>query len=532
MHTSQLPAVALLITASSAGAFTLETVATDGCHERITRNALSRSGWPPGAVPPAPTPDDLVLAQNLQFHAPDNADAWTLALLLGVRDNDLEGVSPTDLPHLAAVQNGAGDQHDHCLRELGDKGSDGDLRALTACRLYILGELDEALGDGDLPDLQQTEPHAVDLAYSNPVLPLSRYPFHLGNASHALEDAFAHTFRTSDFHTVVSVLNYIGPNLDASYTPATDGSPHESAMDQCDDDDPAARARTEAATTAVSELYDALNRAGDRATRLQRVNAVLDRWLGYAPGCTSQNAWCGHVTPKAGCSAAGGVPALAAALMSLLRRRRRTAALAVTLLSCAASAQPSEPMPEDKAPAAVETPASQAPAPPADGVTGAAPANATEPDPRRWAVHVSTGISLDNPSAALTAGARLRVARRLWLGLDVELAPWLDPISGRAALGTADAFASALVVWTQLGPVDLRSTVSAGTSILLFDAEGGRAGSIGLFVGTSPVQLALHVTERLSLELAPEVMVAVPALKGVPLAYRQYRATCGLQWLL
>jgi uncharacterized protein (TIGR03382 family) len=545
---------AILITATAASGFSLDTVATVGCHERITANALKRSGWPLGQLAPTPADDDRVLAQNVQFHAPADADAWTLGLLIGVRDNDLGGSSPVDLPNLAAVQNGQHEQHDHCLRELGDKGADGDMKGLAACRAYIVDQVTTAIGDGDAPDLQQTEPHRVDLAYGDRQLPISRYAFHLGNASHALEDSFAHTFRTDDLRAVVSVFSYIGPNLDSAYEADVDGYPHQSSMDSCDEADPAANARAQAATTAVAELYDAVNQPGDRAARLERVNAVLDSWLAYQPGCTSENEYCGHVHPATGCSAAGGVPMLAALLGVLLRRRRMAVkglALASMLGAAAASAQTMTPAlspPADdvaqevpgggNAPMGGDGEAPQAgvgPAVPAGAnapaVDSAAPTTPVAPDFQRWGLRLATSVSIDNPSLALALGARFNPTRRLSLGVDVELAPWFDPISGHAALGTLDAFATAAFAWLQLGPVSLRSSLSAGTSVLLFDAMGAQKGSVGVFVGTSPVQIAVRLPAQLQLELSPEVTVAVPELKGVPLAYRQYRATIALQRL-
>src|SRR5262249_24304271 len=157
-----------------------------------------------------------------------------------------------------------------------------------------------ALGGRDMPDPAWTEVHRVDLAFDNPPLALSQYAFHLGNASHALEDSFAHTFRTDVLHRVVGAVIYIAPHLDSSYDPALDGAgapavdgrPHERRMASCDDDDAAARARTAAAIDAVAQLYSALNAQGTHAERLDRAGAVLDAWLSYSPGCTGENDWC------------------------------------------------------------------------------------------------------------------------------------------------------------------------------------------------------------------------------------------------
>ncbi len=503
-----------VVCARTSEAFTLETVATTGCHEHITLAALERAGWPKGAAAPATTPADETLASNLQFHPPAHADGWTLAILIGVRDNDLGGFSPSNLPELAAVQNGEGEQHSHCLRELDDSGDGADQRALDACRAFIVSEVAAALGEADALDPTQTEPHRVDLAYQDEEVALARYAFHLGRAAHAMEDGFAHTFRTPDFRHVQSVLNYIGPNLEDGYRPDRDGYPHQSSMDSCDPADPQAAARTEAATEAVADLLGAVNGADGRAARLEAVNAVLDRWLSYPPGCRAANDWCGHAPPpQSGCSAtAGALFALVGlfALVSLRRRRARPGALTLAMLTLALGVATAARAEE---PAKVET--------------AVAPETSS---PRQGVLHAAVGASFDNPGANVTVGARLKVNRRITLGLDFELSPWLDLISGRPAPGTLNAYGTVSFLWGSAGPLEVRTALDLGTSLLLFKAEGARNGAVGLFLGASLIQLSLGLTDRLRLELSPEIAVAVPELHGVPLAYRQYRVTMGLAW--
>jgi hypothetical protein len=508
-HLTKAAAVAVLAVAANASAFNIETVATPGCHERITAQAVARSGWPQGAVAPAPSASDSDLAANLQFHVPAGTDPWSLALLIGVRDNDLGGFSPTNLPEFAAVQNGDGEQHPHCLRELDDRGDGADASALSGCRAFMLGEVAAAIGDDDGVDLAATELHRVDLAFQDRQVPLARFPFHMGRAAHALEDSFAHTFRTADLHQVQSVLTYVAPDLGEGYDADLDGFPHQSAMDECDDESPEAKARAAAATQAVSELLEAVNAAPDRATRLARAGDALDAWLGRAPGCSENNDWCGHAARPAGCSAVGGAPAaLLALLASILVRRRSRNVLTAVALTVAGAAHAAD--------LGVETQAAPAP---------------TE-DSRRFSLHAALGASFDNPGANLTAGARWRLSRRLRVGLDVELSPWLDPISGRAALGTFDAYATAGILWGELGPLEVRTGLEAGTSVLLFRASGAHEGAVGVFGGLSLLQVSLVLTRSLRLELSPEIAVAVPELRGVPLAYRQYRVAIGFDWRL
>ena len=76
-------------------AFSFESAFSHGCHEQITGAALRRVGWPRGERPPRLSVEDgLRLARDLPFDLPASAqDPWSLALLLGARDNDLRALA-------------------------------------------------------------------------------------------------------------------------------------------------------------------------------------------------------------------------------------------------------------------------------------------------------------------------------------------------------------------------------------------------------------------------------------------------------
>jgi hypothetical protein len=63
------------------------TTFTQSCHETVTTAAMRASALPVPASPRSET-DDRVAA-DVPFELPDGADAWLLALLLGVRSNDV-----------------------------------------------------------------------------------------------------------------------------------------------------------------------------------------------------------------------------------------------------------------------------------------------------------------------------------------------------------------------------------------------------------------------------------------------------------
>src|SRR5439155_1678833 len=120
--------------------------------------ALSKAGWPDGARPPPIVDEVRRIADDLPFQVPDDRrDAWAIALLIGVRDNDLRGEATNDLPALAAVHGDPAHQADHCLRAPADDGSEGDVSALAACRAFILDQVERALGESEDPDLETRE---------------------------------------------------------------------------------------------------------------------------------------------------------------------------------------------------------------------------------------------------------------------------------------------------------------------------------------------------------------------------------------
>lgn len=416
--------------ASVAQAFQIESAISKGCHEKMAAAAVVGSSWPNGEPPPALSDADRALAANVEFATPRDADRWTLGLLLGVRDNDLGGSATLDLPDLAAVHNGLADQDAHCLRADTDDGVEGDVKALAACRAFVLKEVGLALGPGDQPDLAVTEPVKVALRFEQGPIELPRYAYHLGRAMHAVQDGFSHTFRTPGYSRVESVLNWIDPAISSDYVASRDGYPHQSTLDHCvpDQDDLKGHVdvagRVDVATEASRTLFQAVSAAPDRAARLAAVDALFDQWFQYEPGCDETNEYCGNVKPAKGCTSAGGetlLPLLAVAALAFRRRAPRRAAAsaplaalgAVALLCLGAPARAEVPAPRLAHVSATPPAAGWSAAEPGPGAVAlaAGDASSAEPAPAQAtpATAASTGAepapAQATPAAAASTGA-------------------------------------------------------------------------------------------------------------------------------
>lgn len=495
MHAARVRRIAALVTlllAPLAHAFSIETAFTTGCHERITVEALRRAGWPNHQAEPAPTSDDLRLINNLPFQVPAGSGPWTVALIIGVRSNDLHGVAPTDFPEFAAAQLAEDAQEEHCLRTAAEDFVRGDVDALGHCDSFVQGRAALALGPLEHVDLFATERVRLALRYQDTELELSRFAYRVGQAMHAIQDSYTHTLRAPGAGPVLHVFNFVDPALRQDYAAHRDGFGHVSKLDGCESDDPLQRERVERAIAASAALLAALG-AEDvpRESRLLGVADVLAPVVKYEPGCTPENDWCDAAltegTQPRSCSTTGGV-AIALVLVLLARRRPLARGALLALL--------------------VALPARAA------DVSG----------------YLGVGASIDRAALNVDLGVRLAVHPRVTLGLDVEFNPWFNVLSASVAPGVINAYASGSWRWLDTGTVTLRSTLKAGTSVLLFDVVGAQAGSVGVFVGASLLGVSLQLQPGLQLVLDPlEVDLAVPSLKGVPFAMRQYRLSIGLE---
>jgi hypothetical protein len=553
------PAAALLLwllaVPDPTPAYTVSSPITSGCHERITSEALRTVRLELPTAGPLPlTRDERALVDDLQF-TPDGdmRDLGGATLLLGVRDNDLKGRSSGDLTMLAGVHGDPHTQQEHCLRNAGQNEPGGSLAALTDCRTYIRGRVVEALDGLDAsgaPDLASRTSFPVYLAIRGRVdASLPTYYVRMGQAIHAVEDSFTHTYRTADGMKVTVVLNWVD-EVGGKINEASDGPAHAHVMDVCDDPDELRTTRRLLATdAAVALLRATLDPLRSRDEKEATVDSILDTYLSYSPGCTFDNGWCDAPersykdSPQKpfGCATGGGGGLLGAvgallALGLLARSRRRvTSILGAFLLASASalaagSARAAEPAAPPPAPAD-EPATTDAHSPPAPVTVVVPQPGPRDPSQGAWGAYLGLAASIDKPAAAIQLGLRRRLSTHWTVGLDGEWNPWLS-LYGRRTMtrGVFNGYGTVILRFPlAYENFNLRSTLNLGVSYLLFDLYGAPKGSLGYYAGVSPLGLEWKLSRTFLIIINPlNVAIPVPQTKGIPLSYPQYRFSIGL----
>ncbi|HET7505579.1 MAG TPA: hypothetical protein VFK02_31380 [Kofleriaceae bacterium] len=300
-----------------------------GCHEPITAQTLRTVRAQFSTAPAiAPSRDEAAMIRAVLFSPPADFtdDLAGMALLLGVRDNDLKGINPLSSLDLIQVHGNPETQDEHCIRSADNDDAQGDRDALDACRAFIVATATEALDGLDATgqvDPASHMPLALYIAFRGRITPeLPRFYVKMGAAMHALEDGFPHTYRTPDGMTVTTVLNWIDL-VGGSYDEARDGPGHRAELDRCwDASDPTIHRNRELSTRAATELLAvALDPGLDRAHKIAGFGEVATRYLGYQPGCTAANQWCSPaeatVTNSMACTAGPGAANPAGVLVVL-----------------------------------------------------------------------------------------------------------------------------------------------------------------------------------------------------------------------
>jgi hypothetical protein len=533
-----------------ARAYTISSAISSGCHELITSDALRAVRLQPAtAVTAAPLDADKnerALIGDLEFRpADDMTDLGGATLLAGVRDNDLKGRSSNDVSQLALVHGDPNAQREHCLRSSHEKEPDGSRAAVVDCRAFIVDSIRQALLGLDAtgtPDLAQRTSLPLYLSLRHGVkASLPTFYVRIGQALHAVEDSFTHTYRSADGLQITTVLDWVD-EANGNLVEATDGPPHATELDRCDDPDVLRGHRRDLATKAATAILSAtLDPNQTNVQKMAAVEVILDQYVSYAPGCSFDNGWCQAKEHSYGNGSAVGCSVGASerrawglgwtvllgmlALMGVRRpgRRRRAtvggmAILFASLLTGPAFAEP------------ISTETHAAPPPVTEPVKEPGP---KDPSQTAFGAYLGGAGSVNYEGLAAALGARLRLSRHWTFGLDAEWNPWIA-VNGTTAVraGAFNGYGSVIFrAPLAYEKFNLRTTANLGVSRLLIDLYGAPKGSTGIYVGFSPLGLEWKMSKLFFLIVNPlSIAVPAPQLKGVPFSYPQYRATIGLEF--
>ncbi|MBA3458467.1 MAG: hypothetical protein H0T46_00785 [Deltaproteobacteria bacterium] len=544
-----------------------------GCHETITAEALRRTRATVSTAPViVPTRDEAALIDGVQFSPPTDMlrDLGGMALLLAVRDNDLKGENPLDTLMLVRIHGDPGTQEEHCIRNLEDDDSEGNITALERCRAFIRDKAIEALDGLDASgavDPTLRTPLQIHVSFAGRVIPkLPLFYVRMGQAIHALQDGFTHTFRTPDGMNVTVVLNYIDYVRSGSSNIGRDGPNHLGALDNCDNADVTIGRNERLSIEASTELLKvALDPARTRDQKIAGFEAVTAKYLTYKEaGCTLENNWCdaieAEVADEAGCDASGrgttpwSLIVLVAGALLLITRKRNTAhaaALAlVFVISTSASAYADDPpSPPPAPPVGDAKPAIKVEPKTADDAKSAA--EGTEPgrdestptikevksvreDKRLghvWGFAGSIGGSVISGAGVVAAGVRYRISEKWIAGFNVQWNPWITSVPLTARAGSLNVYATLIRRFPmRFDRVNLRTSFHLGASMLLFDVVGAPTYSVGPYVAFTPLGIDYDLGGSVRIVIDPvEIAMPMPYVGQIPLYYEQFRLMVGIQ---
>ena len=530
--------------ASPAFAFTIQTSATKGCHERVTEAgwAQARQALPSVTGPLRSRGDDKALIDDVPFDVPESmADIGSVTLLLGVRDNDVKEHGPNSLQEVSIEASDPNLQHEHCLRAPGQDEPGGSSEAVASCRKFIrdtlLSSLEGLDADGR-PDPTARETLRVSLAIRREIdVSVPRFFLRAGRGLHALQDSFTHTFRNpEDLGKITTVLNF-GDDTEGRLNESVDGPPHASELDQCDDADELRTARRELASEASGmALMAVLDPSLDARGKAKAVDEMLDRYVAYddAADCNIDNNWCEapelvYGSPTLGCQMSSAAPrggsawALAAlGLGAVLLRRRRRLLPALTALGIVGFTMPAHA--DEQGP--IDGPVS--------ALTGESDAAVPGKKDRAGAFfgRVAVGASYDNTALSGGLGLHYQLNTAWMLGLDAEWNPYLAVSPSKFRSGSGNAYVSVIRRFQLVREtVNIRTTASVGASMLLFDLVGAEKYSVGPYFGVSFLGVEWKAARGCYITIDPTyIAIPIPSVSGIPFMYAQYRFMLGVEF--
>ena len=307
---------------SPAHAFKIGSSFSDPCHEWITLFAFFGEGEqtvvPREVFADYEADESLVWLQVAEYlekeldHTFDSDIERFLAitLIIGVRYPDQEGYALSDLSNLRDVHMSSEGQEEHALRSPEHDHEHGDLASIAQMRHFILAQVELAYdafqrsrSEGGRIKKQDIQAQSVPVDfwlehYGIIKVPVWEPLFILGKAVHALQDSFAHTYRSDDTLQIYAVGNFIEA-FEPGYNEAIDGPRHSNHIDSCNYSD--VSPLRDSAALATKELFLAAKayfevlptQEEERIQARQNVEQVLDTWLSYQSGCGFAQDYCG-----------------------------------------------------------------------------------------------------------------------------------------------------------------------------------------------------------------------------------------------
>jgi len=283
--------------AQVAQAFTVSTGFTDPCHERFAMAAISQARVivPLELIPEPPTGTwetffDHLFEDLAYVSQGRREDFFFFSILAGVRANDTDGHSTMNLNALRTLHVHPELQYEHFLRAQGDDYEEGNTTAIDHSRQQLLDFFTEIQHYLALEAADQVITVIVTVDFHGEVEIDAWAPaFYLGKALHTMADSFSHTIRSDDMSEIIHVLNY-AEAVAGEWNEGRDGLRHSNSMDECTEAmGPVLEGVLQAS---VDLVFAAMAVIEGEDQYLVGVQAVMDKWLTFEPGCDMQNNYC------------------------------------------------------------------------------------------------------------------------------------------------------------------------------------------------------------------------------------------------
>ncbi len=283
-------------------AYTINTGFTHPCHEEMTlegaRRLLDAEDFDTKATIPLPAGDKMwkealeYFTRGMTLGLADDREKFLfLSLIVGSRYPDNRGKSITNAKALREIHRDPEGQDSHFLRSAGDDWAEGDLSAIAAGINHIEQHTSMARSYLELPPGDQvTEVSLYFEFYGQVKIKIWAPAFHMGIAAHTVQDAFSHTVRSDDLHTIRHVCNYVDA-VSNDWDLERDGLRHSWAMDRCEEE---AVGIAEGARLATVDFMALL--AQENQTEFDEGYQIfLEDWMGYQEGCNDANDYCDSI---------------------------------------------------------------------------------------------------------------------------------------------------------------------------------------------------------------------------------------------